>query len=78
VNCTYCPAHSTSKPIVTVGSGSCDLLIVINEPAYSDLAAGVPMTGRQYQYIWDILTQMGVSFYVTSVLKCKTNKHFFA
>ena len=75
MNCTYCPAHSTSKPIVTVGSGSCDLLIVINEPAYSDLAAGVPMTGRQYQYIWDILTQMGVSFYVTSVLKCKTNKH---
>jgi len=76
-SCRYCPAQSgmsKSKPISTIGQGPCDLLLVINEPSFEDLSTGVPLTGIRYKYIWDLFNSIGVNYYVTSVVKCKSNR----
>lgn len=73
-SCIACPTRGACKPINTVGTGQCDLLLVIGSPSYEDVSSGVPLTGYKYQYIWDLLSSMNVFYYVTSVVKCKSTK----
>lgn len=71
--CARCPMNSVNKvQVSTVGSGECELLLVGNSPAWSDAPSRVPYTGNQYNYIWQLLSTIGVNFYVTTLYKCKS------
>lgn len=58
------------KEIQTVGSGNCDLLLVGDYPRDVDNISGYPYTGSEYQFLWKLLSQLGVSYYVTYLMKC--------
>lgn len=72
--CSTCPMNSERKiQIQTVGSGPCELLLVGYAPNWSDANTMVAYTGNQYNWIWNLLSSIGVSFYVTTLFKCKSN-----
>lgn len=69
--CMGCNLGNTAfHQIQTVGSGECELLLVGDYPKPEDDASGYPFTGAQYKFLWDLLNQIGVKYYVTYALKC--------
>ena len=71
--CYGCPMSGQSRTqIDTVGSGKCELLMVGYSPAWTDAATRAPYTGNAYNYIWQLLSSIGVSFYVTTLYKCRS------
>ena len=72
--CSTCPMNSERKiQVQTVGSGPCELLLVGYAPNWTDANTRVAYTGNQYNWIWSLLSSIGVSFYVTTLFKCKSN-----
>lgn len=71
--CAKCQMNGQSRTqIHTVGSGPCELLMVGYSPAWTDAASQAPYTGNAYNYIWQLLSSIGVSFYVTTLFKCRS------
>lgn len=69
--CSQCSMNSQRKiQVDTVGSGPCELLLVGLHPMMEDGNAHAPYTGNRYNYIWELLTSTGISFYVTTLFKC--------
>lgn len=69
--CFNCPSHQFRyKEVATVGKGDCELLLVGDYPRDVDNISGYPFTGSEYQFLWDLLAQIGVSYYVTYLMKC--------
>lgn len=72
--CVKCPMNSARKiQVDTVGSGPCELLLVGYGPNWTDANTRVPYTGNQYTWIWNLLSSINVSFYVTTLFKCRSN-----
>lgn len=72
--CATCPMNGQKKiQVSTVGQGPCELLMVGYAPNWTDANTQVPFTGNQYNWIWNILSSVNVSFYVTTLFKCKSN-----
>lgn len=71
--CAKCSMNGQRRvQISTVGSGKCELLMVGYEPDWTDSSTGAPYTGNQYTYIWELLSNIGVNFYVTTLYKCRS------
>jgi len=72
--CAQCPMNSARKiQVQTIGSGPCELLLVGYSPNWTDANTMAPFTGNQYNWIWSLLSSIDVSFYVTTLFKCKSN-----
>lgn len=70
--CDSCPLSNVNRiHVQTVGSGPCELLLVGYAPNWTDANTQVPFTGNQYNWIWSLLSSIDVSFYVTTLFKCK-------
>ena len=70
-SCSKCNLCNTAfHQIQTVGSGECELLLVGDYPRQEDDVSGYPFSGSSYSFLWDLLNQVGVSYYATYVIRC--------
>lgn len=74
MRCQACGLSQCSyQQIVTSGNCSpeeCELLIVGDYPRQDDDMTGVPLSGTQYNFLWELLNQIGVKYQVTYLVKC--------
>ena len=73
-NCNACNlCVSRFNQIETVGNcepSECELLLVGDYPKQEDDGTGKPFSGPKYQFLWDLLAQIGVKYQVTYLIKC--------
>lgn len=73
-NCTNCSLCQTRfnqvQPVGNCTFEECELLLVSDYPHAEDDTSGYIFTGAQYQFIWDLLSQIGVKYIATSIVKC--------
>ena len=72
--CTACNLHECSYQQLNTGGNcspeECELLIVSDYPKQDDDITGYPLSGDQYKFLWDLLSQVGVKYQVTSLIRC--------
>lgn len=73
-NCRQC--HLSQSRFLQVNSAGncppeeCELLIVADAPKAEDDNSGYPLTGSQFNFLWELLNNIGVKYRVTYLLKC--------
>ena len=72
--CTACSLESTAyQQIQTTGNCTpeeCELLILGDYPKEQDDITGYPFSGDQYKFLWDLLSQIGVKYRVSYLVRC--------
>ena len=74
MDCKMCLLHETNFiQIETAGNTQeeeCELLLIGDYPKQEDAGSGYPLTGEKYQFIWNLLNQIGVKYKVTYLMRC--------
>lgn len=72
--CKKCPLEETSYQQIQTGGNcspeDCELLIVGDYPRSDDDITGYPLSGNQYKFLWELLSQIGVKYQVTYLIRC--------
>jgi len=72
--CSACSLHECSYQQVQIGGNcspeECELLLVGDFPKADDDITGLPFSGDQYKFLWDLLSQVGVKYQVTYLIRC--------
>ena len=72
--CNHCNLHAGAyQQIQTSGNCApeeCELLILGDYPRADDDITGVPFSGDKYKFLWDLLSQVGVKYQVSYLVRC--------
>ena len=72
--CNQCNLHECAYQQIQTGGNcspeECELLIVGDYPRSDDDITGYPLSGDQYKFLWDLLSQVGIKYQVTYLIRC--------